>query len=80
MFIASSIGGILPDILDPAYTTRHRGLAHSKIVLLIFVLFTVISLFTLLDQHRLESLVLYYFFFGYISHLSLDSTTPSGLR
>ncbi|MFP4050143.1 MAG: metal-dependent hydrolase [Thermoplasmata archaeon] len=76
----SVLGGILPDILDPPFTKRHRRYAHSKILLIIFLtilLITVVLIFIKRGNIILWSL--YYFLVGYISHLVLDSFTPGGL-
>ncbi len=79
LFIASSIGGILPDILDPTYTSRHRRFAHSRVLFVIMIIVVVITILFLMAVVKLELLFLYYFVWGYVSHLFLDSTTPFGL-
>lgn len=80
LLIASTIGGILPDIFDPPYTHRHRGIAHSKFLLFVMLLAWSISLYSLLESYDIRLLFIYFFLSGYISHLLLDSTTPSGLK
>lgn len=81
LMIGSSVmGGIIPDILDPPFTKRHRRYAHSKILLLIFIiLLAITSILILIQNTNLILFVLYYFLIGYISHLILDSFTPAGL-
>lgn len=80
MIGSSVMGGIIPDILDPPFTKRHRRYAHSKILLLIFL--TLSSITVILIYFQQDNLILwsiYYFLIGYISHLILDSLTPAGL-
>ena len=80
MMIGSSIlGGTLPDILDPPFTSRHRSFAHSKILLYLFISIWFASLFILLTSPTLLIWIVYFFILGYISHLILDSRTPAGL-
>ncbi|MFP4006371.1 MAG: metal-dependent hydrolase [Candidatus Hadarchaeia archaeon] len=80
MIVFSVLGGILPDILDPPFTKKHRRYAHSKILLVIFstlLLFTVVLIF--IKREKIILWPIYYFLIGYISHLVLDSFTPAGL-
>lgn len=79
LFMASITGGVLPDILDPPFSSRHREIAHSKILLTIFLILFAITLALLLLNHRLVVWILYFFLLGYISHLFMDSFTPAGL-
>lgn len=79
MLIFSPLGGILPDILDPPFTAKHRRFAHSKILLFILFIFWLISLRSVVNNGPIVIMMIYYFLIGYISHLSLDSLTPSGL-
>lgn len=80
MIVASITGGIMPDILDPPFTKRHRRYAHSKILLLLFLIITLITIVLIfLNRDRLILWLIYYFLIGYISHLILDSFTPAGL-
>jgi len=80
MVFSSFFGGILPDILDPPITSRHRFFAHSKVLLYFLVMMWIISLFVLLTDPNLLIWTFYFFLLGYISHLLLDSLTPAGLR
>jgi len=80
MVISSVIGGIIPDILDPPFTKRHRRYAHSKILLLIFLTLSCITVVLIyLQRDNFMLWFIYYFLIGYISHLILDSLTPAGL-
>ncbi len=77
MFV--SFGALLPDKLDPPFSPRHRKFAHSKILLFLFIVLTLITLYLLSTDENLGLWSLYYFLLGYISHLVLDSFTPAGL-
>ena len=80
MIGSSVIGGIIPDILDPPFTKHHRRYAHSKILLLIFLKLSCITVVLIyLQRDNLILWSIYYFLIGYISHLILDSLTPAGL-
>ena len=81
IMIGSSIaGGIIPDILDPPFTKGHRRYAHSKALLLLFIIFLFITIILIyLRKQNLVLWIIYYFLIGYISHLFLDSFTPAGL-
>ncbi|MBS3789733.1 MAG: hypothetical protein KGY66_02335 [Candidatus Thermoplasmatota archaeon] len=79
MIFASLFGGILPDKLDPPFTSRHRFFAHSKILLYVLLIIWIVSLYILLKDSSLLIWSLYFFLLGYISHLVLDSRTPAGL-
>lgn len=72
------IGGMLPDILEPATSPNHRGVAHSFLALLCLILLGVF-LWNRKDKITLvqafgEGLVA-----GCVSHLAADSLTPKGL-
>ena len=81
--IIVSIGSILPDILEPATSWRHRGIFHSmRVLLIILPLFCIVSLITLIVSFFSPSNLFYYlacFFLGYAFHLLVDSLTPRGL-
>lgn len=79
IIIFSFLGGILPDILDPPLSARHRKYAHSKILFLIFFVLWVLTLFSLVNNWRITVGIIFFFLSGYISHLLLDSLTSSGL-
>ncbi len=80
MVFSSFFGGTLPDILDPPFTSRHRFFAHSKVLLYVFMILWMFSLFRLLTDPSLWIWLVYFFLLGYISHLFLDSLTPAGLQ
>lgn len=80
MILSSLFGGTLPDILDPPFSSRHRFLAHSKLLLCIFLVMWIASLFVLLTDPNSWIWTIYFFLLGYISHLLLDSLTPAGLH
>jgi membrane-bound metal-dependent hydrolase YbcI (DUF457 family) len=70
------VGGLLPDLLEPASNPNHRKFAHS--ILVAIGLFVVIGLIwrsseSISDEQRLAlgSMVV-----AYLSHLMMDSTTP----
>ncbi len=72
LFLFSAIGGLLPDIMDPAYSRRHRRFAHSNGIGVIMMIVIAITLFYLVSDMRTELLLIYYFAWGYVSHLVLD--------
>jgi len=81
--IGTLIGSMMPDIFEPAKTSRHRGLFHSRPVLtLTGVLFLVGAFVSLFLSGPSGSIVIYAascFLVGYASHLLADSLTPAGL-
>ena len=79
IIIFSFLGGILPDMLDPPFSSRHRKYAHSKVLFLIFFALWVLTLFSLVNNWRITVGIIFFFLSGYISHLLLDSLTPAGL-
>jgi membrane-bound metal-dependent hydrolase YbcI (DUF457 family) len=78
------IGSIIPDIIEPPTSYRHRQLFHSvgALIMMIFLfgstalIALVISFFSELSAFYLASC----FFLGYLFHLLADSITPMGLR
>ena len=80
MVFSSFFGGTLPDFLDPPFSSRHRFIAHSKVLLFILVTMCIISFVLLLTAPSPLLWFVYFFLLGYISHLFLDSLTPAGLR
>ncbi|MCK9580842.1 MAG: metal-dependent hydrolase [Methanoregula sp.] len=80
---AAVIGSIIPDIIEPATSFRHRGLFHSVGVLVAMILLfgstaliaLVIAFFSEFSGFYLVSC----FFLGYLFHLLADSITPMGL-
>jgi len=81
--VAVVVGSVMPDILEPAITRRHRGMCHSRgaLILMVFLfgvtaLTTIVSLFF---AHLPEFYSASCFFLGYLFHLLADSLTPAGL-
>lgn len=83
VLIGAAVGGqfgLLPDILEPSKKKhwRHRRFFHSYTVMLLLVLFFLKTE----SNPALHDLVQHFFtvaIAGYLSHLLLDSRTPSGL-
>jgi membrane-bound metal-dependent hydrolase YbcI (DUF457 family) len=79
----AAIGSVFPDVLEPAYSSNHRGIFHSRGILrLVSVAFLVTALITdglypLLD--RGPAYLASCFLLGYLSHLLADATTARGL-
>ena len=75
-------GAILPDILDPPFSRKHRRFAHSKILFIIMLALYMVTLFSLTYgsmKNELGIWGVHFFLLGYLSHLVLDSFTPAGL-
>lgn len=80
--ILAFIGSTIPDLDHPAnpglisFISKHRGWTHS-----IFgaIVFTVLFGYLFMSYNFSFSYVLP-FFIGYISHLALDSLTPTGVK
>jgi len=81
--VAVVIGSIIPDIIEPATSFRHRGLFHSVGALIAMVfLFGSTALIALAVAFFSEFSAFYLvscFFLGYLFHLLADSITPMGL-
>lgn len=75
--LLGGIAGTLPDIIEPATNTNHRGLFHSVVfgTGLSYIL-KDIAKSNLSGEGKLLSAILG---FGYLSHLSMDSKTSRGL-
>ncbi len=81
--VLAALGSVFPDVLEPAYTSNHRGIFHSRGILrLVSVVFIVTALLTA-GMYPLGDLSLAYFvscfLLGYVFHLLADATTPRGL-
>lgn len=69
-------GGLLPDIdIHFKFLSKHRGIFHSSIGLVIISLFIII-VFKILNLN----IVAFCFIFGYFFHLFLDSFTRTGIK
>jgi membrane-bound metal-dependent hydrolase YbcI (DUF457 family) len=81
--LATAVGSVFPDLLEPATNRMHRGVCHGKRALkLAAVLFGVTAFIGLFSDPLQYHTLLYpasCFFLGYSSHLVADSTTRSGL-
>jgi inner membrane protein len=75
---SGALVGILPDVIEPANNSNHRGFFHS-------LTFAAILGYVLYKQHSEESiennikLIFWILGLAYESHLALDSITPRGL-
>ena len=75
--ILGTVGGILPDRIEPAINYNHRKFFHSKTIGIIIV--TGVFVNALFNQNEYIDIALKSFCAGYLSHLGLDSLTPRGL-
>jgi membrane-bound metal-dependent hydrolase YbcI (DUF457 family) len=77
------IGSIIPDIIEPASSFRHRGLFHSvRALFVMIILFGSTTLIALTIAFFSEFSAFYLascFFLGYMFHLLADAITPMGL-
>lgn len=76
--IGGVLGGMLPDILEPATSPNHRGVAHSWVVLLGLGILGVL-LWRNRDRVNLAQAFRDGLVAGYCSHLIADSVTPKAL-
>jgi len=72
------IGGILPDVIEPATNPGHRGLFHSVIAAVI-VVSALCAMWQYMEKHKKEPDWGFVLGIGYTSHLALDMVTPMGL-
>lgn len=76
---AGAFVGILPDVIEPATSPRHRGFFHS-IALLSVLGYLAYRFFWCKDLTKEKaSATLAAFIAAYGSHLILDGCTPAGL-
>jgi membrane-bound metal-dependent hydrolase YbcI (DUF457 family) len=76
------LGAVLPDILNPPTSYRHRTWAHMKRLvkpLLWILLISLIASVIFWFFQFYWPIVSLFFAIGYSSHLALDSLTPMGL-
>ncbi|MGM0509847.1 MAG: metal-dependent hydrolase [Thermoplasmatota archaeon] len=81
-FAAVIFGAVLPDILDPPFSRKHRRFAHSKVLFVIMLILYMVTLFSITYRSMNDELgiwAIHFFLLGYLSHLILDSFTPAGL-
>lgn len=75
--IAAAIFSVVPDVLEPPRSGRHRRFAHSKRVLRdSFLVFLVLTAVVFLYPY---AIIVDGALLGYVMHLAADSTTPAGL-
>jgi membrane-bound metal-dependent hydrolase YbcI (DUF457 family) len=81
--VAVVVGSIIPDILEPATNSRHRGTCHSIGELKIMAFLCGITAFVTIKSLFFSHFIIIYlascFFLGYVFHLLADSITPAGL-
>ncbi len=81
--VGVAAGSLLPDILEPATSARHRGLFHSrralKVVSVLFLITAVPVLFAPGFSNLTPVFASSCFFLGYAAHLLADSLTRAGL-
>lgn len=72
-----TLGGVLPDILEPANSPHHRKVFHSWATasLISYGLYQAYKS----NIPKVAQGLCYIAGFGYLSHLALDSRTPMGL-
>ncbi|AKB78339.1 hypothetical protein MSHOH_1856 [Methanosarcina horonobensis HB-1 = JCM 15518] len=79
--VASALGSVLPDVLEPPRNRRHRKFFHSIFFLALLLMFLE-NIYTVLLTGDLADKVTFGLLFagaGYTSHLVLDALTPAGL-
>jgi len=74
-----SIGGILPDLLEPARNPNHRSFFHSWLLLLSMLLVIAFKISKKSTLKWFLSHPFLSFIAGYSSHLLADMTTAKGL-
>lgn len=81
-FPAACAGSVLPDLLEPPISSRHRGFFHSKRMLRVTAIFFLAAAALWLLPEIPQKTVLFVFSalaLGYLLHLAADSLTPRGL-
>lgn len=78
---ASTLGAVLPDLLEPPGNRRHRKFFHSLLCLALLLLFLSQTYLSFLTADPADEVTFGLFFAGagYVSHLVLDALTPAGL-
>ncbi|MBX3103171.1 MAG: metal-dependent hydrolase [Bacteroidetes bacterium] len=72
------LGGMAPDVIEPATHPNHRGLAHSILVLLVIILI-LRFLYKQFKDNPIAKAGIIGFGAGYASHIAMDSITPKGV-
>ena len=82
-FFGVALGSVFPDFVEPATTSRHRGLFHSRRALsvtgVLFILSVIIGIFPSGYSDPFPAYPASCFLLGYVSHLLADSLTRAGL-
>ena len=82
-FLGTVAGSVFPDLLEPATSSRHRGLFHSRRILwltgILFLVAAVSSIRQAGIPFSAEAFPVSCFLLGYVSHLLSDSLTRAGL-
>lgn len=74
------IGGIAPDLMEPALSYKHRRFFHSKLFLVILSAIVIFIIYLLFNNSTEELIILAgAFILGIIVHLLADATTKMGL-
>lgn len=76
---AGIFGGLLPDLLEPALSPRHRGIAHSAVILLLLAIAVWYFTRKSEEEDALPKMMIASAGMGYLSHLLADACTPAGL-
>lgn len=77
-FWVGAIGGAAPDLFEPPTTRFHRNFFHSKIMVIIMVVVTLIA-WAKTGGTSNDAYFVMAFGMGYVSHLLMDSRTYMGL-
>jgi len=81
--VAVAAGSLVPDIIEPATSARHRGVFHSrralKAVSVLFLLAAFSVFFISAVSRSPFVFAASCFFLGYAAHLLADSLTRAGL-
>lgn len=81
--LATLAGSLVPDILEPPISARHRGIFHSRRALKCAAVLFLVSALPVLLTSDIPRLPLIFsascFFLGYAGHLLADSLTRAGL-
>jgi membrane-bound metal-dependent hydrolase YbcI (DUF457 family) len=77
------IGSLIPDLFEPATSSRHRSFFHSMGTLSVTAIAFGLTGIIAIVISFFSSFLLFYlascFFLGYVFHLLADSITPAGL-
>lgn len=77
-FWVGAIGGAAPDLFEPPISRFHRNFFHSKIMVIIMVVVTLIA-WAKTGGNSNDAYFVMAFGMGYVSHLLMDSRTYMGL-